>query len=275
MHELGLTGKKAQISLRTMGQERAIDSHIVFGLEVAGLTNDNFCELPQSYTQECMPASSGNIPRQADLQRWPHLKNVNLPEINAGIGLLIGTNVPKALEPLEVIRSVEDRPYASRRVIGPLEGVSGNAMDFDKPEVSVNRISVVNLDGPWQQQFSADFPECRLEEQAGCQERISSLRSLQRVFFQKCKKKSFKDEKKPHLKSQQKPSPSTAAQKGPAADKEMENRMKWTNVFYKAEGLGVKDDEDMLRSSLKEWGDQSENIVEKMQKQQEETEEHQ
>ncbi|KAK5901380.1 hypothetical protein CgunFtcFv8_026258 [Champsocephalus gunnari] len=101
-----------------------------------------------------------------------------------------------------------------------------------------------------------------------------------RVFFQqeakrKCKKKSFKDEKKPHLKPQQKPSPSTAAQKGPAANKEMENRMKWTNVLYKAEGLRVKDDEDMLSSSLKEWGDQSENIVEKMQKRQEETEEHQ
>ncbi|KAK5903440.1 hypothetical protein CgunFtcFv8_007220 [Champsocephalus gunnari] len=54
--------------------------------------------------------------------------------------------------------------------------------------------------------------------------------------------------------------------KAPATNKEMENRMKWTNVLYKAEGLRVKDDEDMLRSSLKEWGDQSENIVEKMQK---------
>ncbi|KAK5914285.1 hypothetical protein CgunFtcFv8_008739 [Champsocephalus gunnari] len=63
--------------------------------------------------------------------------------------------------------------------------------------------------------------------------------------------------------------------KAPAANKETENRMKWTNVLYKAEGLRVKDNEDMLSSSLKEWGDQSENIVEKMQKRQEETEEHQ
>ncbi|KAK5913567.1 hypothetical protein CgunFtcFv8_008088 [Champsocephalus gunnari] len=62
--------------------------------------------------------------------------------------------------------------------------------------------------------------------------------------------------------------------KAPAANKEMENRMKWTNVLYKAEGLKIKDNEDMLSSSLKEWGDQSENIVEKMQKRQEETEEH-
>ncbi|KAK5894748.1 hypothetical protein CesoFtcFv8_011411 [Champsocephalus esox] len=61
--------------------------------------------------------------------------------------------------------------------------------------------------------------------------------------------------------------------------KEMENKMKWTNVLYKAERLKIKDDEDMLRSKLKkkekrgvkikkEWGDRSENIVEKMQKRQ-------
>ncbi|KAF3841954.1 hypothetical protein F7725_023905 [Dissostichus mawsoni] len=49
----------------------------------------------------------------------------------------------------------------------------------------------------------------------------------------------------------------------------MENKMKWTNVLYKAEGLKIKDDEDKLRSLLKkEWGDRSENIVEKMQKRQ-------
>ncbi|KAI9548692.1 hypothetical protein NQZ68_003226 [Dissostichus eleginoides] len=63
--------------------------------------------------------------------------------------------------------------------------------------------------------------------------------------------------------------------KAPATNKEMENKMKWTSVLYKAEGLKIKDDEDMLRSSLKkEWGDQSENIVEKMQKRQEEMGEH-
>ncbi|KAL3046885.1 hypothetical protein OYC64_021163 [Pagothenia borchgrevinki] len=54
----------------------------------------------------------------------------------------------------------------------------------------------------------------------------------------------------------------------------VENKMKWTNVLYKAEGLKIKDDEDTLRSSLKkEWGDQNESIVEK-QKRQEEMEEH-
>lgn len=59
-----------------------------------------------------------NIPKESGLQKWPHLKNVNLHEIEAGIELLIGTNVPKALEPLEVIRSVNDGPYAIRTMLG-------------------------------------------------------------------------------------------------------------------------------------------------------------
>lgn len=37
-----------------------------------------------------MPVHQGNLPQERDLQRWPHLKRVHLPEIKAGIELLIG-----------------------------------------------------------------------------------------------------------------------------------------------------------------------------------------
>ncbi|KAM9338196.1 surfeit locus protein 6 [Symphorus nematophorus] len=61
--------------------------------------------------------------------------------------------------------------------------------------------------------------------------------------------------------------------------REVEERMKWTNMLYKAEGIKIKDDEDMLRSSLKRkekrraqrkknWDKRSQNIVEKMQQRQ-------
>ncbi|XP_049908799.1 surfeit locus protein 6 [Epinephelus moara] len=61
--------------------------------------------------------------------------------------------------------------------------------------------------------------------------------------------------------------------------REMEEKIKWTNILYKAEGIKIKDDEDMLRSSLKkkekhraqrkkQWSQRSENVVEKMQQRQ-------
>lgn len=61
--------------------------------------------------------------------------------------------------------------------------------------------------------------------------------------------------------------------------KEMEKKMQWTNLLYKAEGIKIKDDEDMLRTSLKKkekrqaqrkkmWGERCENVVDKMQQRQ-------
>ncbi|XP_033893698.3 surfeit locus protein 6 homolog isoform X2 [Acipenser ruthenus] len=58
--------------------------------------------------------------------------------------------------------------------------------------------------------------------------------------------------------------------------KEMEEKIKWTNVLYKAEGLKIKDNEELLRASLKRkeksqaakkkrWGERSEHVLEKMQ----------
>lgn len=131
-----------------------------------------------------MPVHQGNIPRERDLQRWPHLSRVNLPEIKAGIDLLIGTKVPKALEPLEVIHSRNDGTYAIRTMLGwtmygPLFGDSENTMDCARPEVTVNRIAVVNLEDMWQQQFKMDFPECSQDGQTGYSKEDEKLMELE------------------------------------------------------------------------------------------------
>lgn len=52
-------------------------------------------------------------------------------------------------------------------VNGPLKGNSGGAVHWKRPELTVNRLSVVNLDELWQQQFKIDFPENSLDEQQG------------------------------------------------------------------------------------------------------------
>eukprot|EP00061_Rhincodon_typus_P005566 g25229.t1 len=61
--------------------------------------------------------------------------------------------------------------------------------------------------------------------------------------------------------------------------KEVETKMKWTNVLYKAEGLKIKDNEELLKASLKRkeklksqrqknWEKRTEHVVEKMQRHQ-------
>ncbi len=75
------------------------------------------------------------------------------------------------MEPLEVIRSEHNGPYVIRTVLGwtvngPLTGNGGEANCCEQP-VTMNRVSIVNLDELWQQQFQMDFPESAVEEQVG------------------------------------------------------------------------------------------------------------
>ena len=118
MNKLQLSGMKGHILLRTMGQQKVVSSNTVLGLEVAALHRDEFLELPKVYTQESMPVYKGNIPTKRDIEKWSHMKHIHLPQIDAGIELLIGTNVPKALEPLEVVCSVDGGPFATRTMLG-------------------------------------------------------------------------------------------------------------------------------------------------------------
>lgn len=82
-----------------MGKEETISTHVVMGLEVSGLDENNFLKLPQVSSKAEIPVKKENMPQQSDVDKWPHLKEVQLNQVDRAIGLLIGTNVPKALEP--------------------------------------------------------------------------------------------------------------------------------------------------------------------------------
>ena len=48
----------------------------------------------------------------------PHLKDIEILEIDAEVSLLIGSDVPQALEPLEIRRGQRGEPYATRTALG-------------------------------------------------------------------------------------------------------------------------------------------------------------
>lgn len=68
-------------------------------------------------------------------------------------------------------------------------------------------------------------------------------------------------------------------EKDEAKARDLEQKIKWTNLLYKAEGIKIKDDEEMLRTALKKkeqkrtqrkkkWAELSGNLAEKMQQRQ-------
>lgn len=68
---------------------------------VSSVDSCNFIKLPEIFTQSAIPAHRSNILKQADVDRWPHLKGLKIPDLDVGIELLIGTNFPKSMEPEE------------------------------------------------------------------------------------------------------------------------------------------------------------------------------
>lgn len=169
MRQLNMEGKKTQILLRTMGQEKLESSYHIKGLEVCGLKENIYIDIPEIYTHKDIPVSKESIPVPEDLENWPHLQGIQLPHIDADIGLLIGCDVHKAMEPWEVIHSEDNGPYAVRTILGwvingPLRRDSCNTASESFPSVSVNRISIADVENLLVQQFNHDFPEKASEE---------------------------------------------------------------------------------------------------------------
>lgn len=98
-----MNGRKAQISLRTMGSRVSVSSYRLTGLEISNLIGKQFYDLPEVYTQKRMPVSTDNIIKEEELAKWPYRDGVDVPRIQAD--LLIGTNASKMLEPWEVVNS--------------------------------------------------------------------------------------------------------------------------------------------------------------------------
>lgn len=68
MKQLNVKGRKTKILLRTMGQERPVDSYIVSNLEVCGLEEKEYIDIPRLYTQKMIPVRRENIPSQRHIQ---------------------------------------------------------------------------------------------------------------------------------------------------------------------------------------------------------------
>ena len=54
----------------------------------------------------------------SDVERWFYLKDINLPCIDGDVKLLIGSDVPKALELQEVQKSEDGGAYAVQTLLG-------------------------------------------------------------------------------------------------------------------------------------------------------------
>ncbi|KAL0189854.1 hypothetical protein M9458_016953 [Cirrhinus mrigala] len=145
---------KTNILLKTMGHEKPVKTY--------SLNGNNFIELPKVFTQSSIPVSQEIIPKQDDIRRWAYLNDVQLDSTEAEVDLLIGVNVPEAMEPLKVINSQTDGPYAVQTCLGWLINgtLSSSSNTYGgQSYVTSNRISVARLESLLIDQYNQGFSE--------------------------------------------------------------------------------------------------------------------
>ena len=92
-------------------------------LQIANINNveGEWIDLPKTYTKPDLPVDNADITLPSQLKQWKYLDHItnqlNL-EDNLPIGLLIGANCVKALQPLEILQSRNEGPYAFKTRLG-------------------------------------------------------------------------------------------------------------------------------------------------------------
>ena len=120
LRELGEEGRRCQMSVATIDGVKEDCKSSVTSLEVLDLDEDVLVELPNVFSVQQLNISKDAIARQEDVDRLAYLQGVQLPRAidNGEISLLIGVDVPEALQPVEIRKSRNGGPFAVKTRFG-------------------------------------------------------------------------------------------------------------------------------------------------------------
>ncbi|KAK3717695.1 hypothetical protein QZH41_001099 [Actinostola sp. cb2023] len=135
--QLKAEGNNTKILVGTVNGRALHDTKVITGLKVSDLDDKQVIELPRTYTRDEIPASESNIPQRELVRNWQHLKKIAdcIPDRlqDSRVGLLIGTNCPKAMEPKDVVPCPGNGPYAVLTFAGwTVVGPCRNTVQFNR-----------------------------------------------------------------------------------------------------------------------------------------------
>ena len=120
--ELGVHGMKTTLSLKTLHGEKTESTMVVEGIKVTGMSGDgSFSSLPKLYTRREIPVDKEEIATPAKIKEWKNLRSISNETVQRDdiqVGLLIGANCMKALEPTRIIHSEGGGPCAYKTRLG-------------------------------------------------------------------------------------------------------------------------------------------------------------
>ena len=153
--ELATSMKPTSIGLKTINGMSTHYTSSAEGLQVSSMMDldgepSRYFDLPKSYTRELLPIERINIPTVNKINQWEYLRPIlhEIPQIDHDIpiGLLIGGECSKMIEPNKVIPSSKDGPYAFRTVLGWCISGSLHVEDINNTDALLcNRIAVEDI----------------------------------------------------------------------------------------------------------------------------------
>ena len=133
LRDLGVNGQKtSSITIKTVNGEVNNKTTLVEGLKESSSKDEDgeWIELPKSFMKKYLPVDQDDIATPSKLKQWKYLEGI-MDKISKrndiSVGLLIGANCTKALEPLNIIPSCDNGPYAFQTtlgwyIVGPVNG---------------------------------------------------------------------------------------------------------------------------------------------------------
>ena len=106
-------GRTEKMSLTTLERKNHEATARVVSLKVSSLYGNEELAIPQVFARPNLHLSSSNLVTEAEVQNWPHLKDLLLHHAEMDdVTLLIGQDCPEALMPLTTIPGGKGEPYA-------------------------------------------------------------------------------------------------------------------------------------------------------------------
>ena len=124
------------ITVKTLNGISSANAQKVNGMLVKGIHNDNWLKLSTIFSRENLDIDGNKIPSAENTKEWPYLDkivDVVSEPVNSSVGILIGSNCPRLIEPLRVIPSENNGPYAFETrlgwcVVGPITKASSSLL---------------------------------------------------------------------------------------------------------------------------------------------------
>ena len=112
-------GRTEKMSLTTLERRNHEATARVVSLKVSSLYGNEELAIPQVFARPNLHLSSGNLVTEAEVRRWPHLRDLPLHHAEMDdVTLLIGQDCPEALMPLTTIPGGKGEPYAVMTRLG-------------------------------------------------------------------------------------------------------------------------------------------------------------